>query len=313
MGVGRTGVGVHPLHLSDPPGAPCLSRKRPPPEPPPASVVPAPPGPLPPSSRASLRGVTRGILNRSRLKDPTSLRPCWLFTSSSNLDLILSAVSHPSSVVQLIFCRHAPSRLLSALAGDLGIPLRRWPDAHTSVSAPLGSAVLALSNVRVPRALFPFLERHSVSALLTTAGLRSLPSTWRPASFKVEHHLVGGVTTTLTHCYFALNPLRHPSVAPASVSVPVSVPRDVSTVLEFQPCPVHVPIPDPSVVQPLSVRVLPLGLHGGGLLGPRPTLETTVVTPARGARKGNWGVRPLSLKELLQIYDVGDKFLPLLL
>ena len=124
---------------------------------------------------------------------------------------------------------------------------------------------------------------------------------------------MGGVTTTLTHCCFALNPLRHPSVAPASVSVPVSVPRDVSTVLEFQPCPVHVPIPDPSVVQPLSVRVLPLGLHGGGLLGPRPILETTVVTPARGARKGNWGIRPLSLKELLQIYDVGDKFLPLLL
>ena len=87
--------------------------------------------------------------------------------------------------------------------------------------------------------------------------------------------------------------------------------------LEFSPpCSKFLAIPKPTAVVPLAVQLVGPGRcahHGRGLLGPRPTLGDLVATPCPGARKGFWGIRSLTPKELLQVYDVGERFLPLLL
>ena len=72
-------------------------------------------------------------------------------------------------------------------------------------------------------------------------------------------------------------------------------------------------IPLPSVVQPLAVKLLGPGRtahHGNGLLRANPTLETLVVTPSLTCRVGFRGIRSLLLKEDLQVYDIGERFLP---
>ena len=87
--------------------------------------------------------------------------------------------------------------------------------------------------------------------------------------------------------------------------------------MEFSPpCTRFLATPQPTAVSPLAVRRVGPGrcaYHGRGLLGPRPDADTLVATPCPGARKGFWGIRPLTPKELLQVYDIGERFLGALL
>ena len=305
----------------------CPPSKRPLPEPPPTrSVRPrtellpedigsdaldgklsvAPPVP----QRSSLRGLTRGVVKVKNSASVGEQSECWLCIDGPHLDVLLAALSHPRLHVTRVFCRGPVPLLMSRLHEQGSIHVFPWPSSPQGTDPALGVGVLVISNVRLRGPLFQFLLHHQVWRILGANGSRAAPPPWLTHGFRVIHSAVGGVTTTSSR--FTLLSLEQDlQLAP----VPSRArPRDLSTVLAYADAGMFGPRPDPSTVRPLRVVLVGSDHHGGGLMSPQPSLTTTVITPSKGANKSfRWGRRPLLPKELLQILDVPQFFLPALM
>ena len=266
-----------------------------------------------PPSRASLRGVSRGIVKAVRHQEHANATPCWVFLDQNNIDVLLLGLTRPDLKVERVYCRKSPPPLALALEARGSFSVHPWPLPLSTTPTPVGAGAIGLSNVRLCSRLFQFLEAHHITLAMSTVGSRKLPSEWHSSLCWMDHASLGGVTTT--RCRIAAYQFRQPigKLLPLSSAKP----RDVSTVMEFSPvCHRFVPIPDPSVVMPLVAKLVGPGrcaYHGRGLLGSRPTQQTLVATPTPSARPGFWGIRPLEFRELLQVYDIGERFLPLLM
>ena len=149
-----------------------------------------------------------------------------------------------------------------------------------------------------------------VCYFLASGPVRSRVSPWQHFGALVDHAQVGGVSLTQRLFRFGYTQ----PVSGHSLEIPTSIPRDISTVLEFSaPCEVFIPSPTcPPLETPTALNLCRSGppvYYGRGWLPPFPSLATSVLTPNRSAWKGRWGQWHLTRRELLLVYDVGEAFL----
>jgi hypothetical protein len=260
-----------------------------------------------PSNRASLRGVTSGTRS-------TSLCPpggtCWVFVEN-NLDVLLGALTHGGLSITRVFVRD-PSTLATVvkLVHATGATVAPW---DASLALEYTPCTLALISHRASHQLFDDLAAAGVVGVLSTGGYRRhTTKPWRMIAIPLRHSNLGGVTSTekTLHLFLLVSSWNEEDLDPPTIFVP----RDMSTLLSYgEEVLRKTGAPALQQVEPLrahSVKTDPISgseiYHGRGLLPASPSSETLVLTPAAGA----WGIRSLSRLELLQAYDIGDRFQP---
>jgi hypothetical protein len=148
---------------------------------------------------------------------------------------------------------------------------------------------------------FPFLF-DQVEVLVSTKGKRGkVPTGWRLSKSRVAHHVVGGVTDAVDHCFlWYWGEKQHQAEA---VSVPTALPRDVHSVVSNTiggtacPKPRVARLPTPQVLE-----LKPGVYHAGGLLPLDHVKGRFVVRSVYTASK--WCVRRLTGNELASAFDV---------
>lgn len=213
-------------------------------------------------------------------------------------------------------------------------------------SVPAGCAILTGHDWRVfGTTLHPFQSTHTafvdgkpspdvfqlcvkmtLSVVFGIDAPRKVPPGWMLRRVLVEHHLVGGVTTTKT---FVVGCIHTTQVEQAHFHVPPERPfvaRDLSTVLDATTAPPRSSNPlKPSFsraaekedhlaefeVRNLGTEESPI-YHGGGWLPTMPTPDLWVKTPSVFVTGNKWALRPLQGREFLYAHDWGDAFVKLM-
>ena len=183
--------------------------------------------------------------------------------NKNNVDVLLGAMSLPDLKVTKVFHNEEPHPAVVALGNSAGCSFHPWA---TLCQEHALHPTIALTNARLTVGVLSTLDRCGVHLVIGTRGLRNRPSEWSYSLTEVCHASVGGVTANKSKIVVATKGL-----APPDLVIPEATPRDASTVLEFLPCPKHVPMPEETLVDPL--RVVPCGpgesaVHGKGLLCP---------------------------------------------
>ena len=143
--------------------------------------------------RASLRGVTRGIVKANRHHTQAGSPACWVIMESDRLDLLLAAMTAPSLHLERVYTRGQPHPLVTELAKRGSFYLSTWEKLP---QAPLGPEVVCLFNCRIAQSMFRTLADKEVSLVISTLGARKLPKGWHCFPLKLAHSAVGGVTST---------------------------------------------------------------------------------------------------------------------
>jgi hypothetical protein len=258
------------------------------------------------TERASLRGITSGTRRAGQL---TTAGSCWVFVDGTNWDVLLSLLSHASLDLLRVFVKHEDPELLSLvtrLVGNPGIPVCYWDPDEAAEFSPCH---LSLVSYRIGAPFFEAMTNLGVSAVLTTGGFRRVARPWRRSIVRdLAHAALGGITTTTKGLHLA----HRVSDWSADDLLPISpaIPRDLGTLLSYgADFSSSSKAPASPQVEPLRAHEVGTGIyHGRGLLPSFPTPSTRIITPGRGLPPNHWGVRALTRTELLQAYDIGDRF-----
>ncbi len=226
----------------------------------------------------------------------------------SNLDVLLGALSHGSLSITHVFVKDpALHSFALSLMNDSEAEVLAWDLTMVLPSRP---CTLALISFRLNPRLFQALGDAGVVAILGTGGYRRVCRPWRLISLSLLHSDLGGVTATgkSLQLFRLVNSWSEDALNRSHPSVP----RDLGTLLSYgaevlrragppamqqvEPLRAHSVQRDPLCGSPIY--------HGRGLLPACPSPETLVLTPS----KGSWGIRCLTRVELLQAYDIGDRF-----
>jgi hypothetical protein len=236
------------------------------------------------------RGMTVGNRSVVGAREPCAvfvgLRCDWLWTAQAlGFSPALIHFRHTSPLVALIQRIYPLAKVVVGSYGQLpSFDLPRVAFVHGSAGA------------------FSFLFNH-VDVLVSTKGKRGkIPSGWTLSKTRVAHHLVGGVTDAVDHCYMWHRRASQDSRT-ATVTVPTALPRDVHSVVSDT-------ISGPACTKPVTARMdspqvveLKPGIyHAGGLL-PMDHLRgrfavRSVYTPSK------WCVRRLTASELASAFDI---------
>jgi hypothetical protein len=257
------------------------------------------------AARASLRGVTSGIRSSG---PPPIIGACWVFLNDK-LDALLGALQFQALDITHVFLQDA---LLLPTVRSL------VPAATTIVTDPRDlpplPCQLALVGFRVHPGFLARLATAGVVAALALGGTGRFRRPWKRTRLEIRHSSLGGVTESCLDGHLLL---RLDDWTAADLDRPTTaVPRDLSTLLSYgEPVLRSCPPPALQQVTPLCAhRTMldpPTGrpvYHSGGLLSAQPALSTLIQAP----HPFGWGIRCLSRSELLQVYDIGDRFSNLL-
>jgi hypothetical protein len=151
--------------------------------------------------------------------------------------------------------------------------------------------------------LWPLSYSH-LQAIVTLGWTKRSPAGWLTHKLSVSHCDVGGVSDTVTHFRLWL-PASTPTVV-FDPTLPVSIPRDLSTVVDDM-VELGVKWHPPRVTRPEPPRVLQLRpklFHGFGLYPVLPQ-EPQFLVPSVFSPSG-WVIRRLTLVERLLVMDFSD-------
>ena len=192
---------------------------------------------------------------------------------------------------------------------------RRWADLVTDLSLLLDRPTVAFIDGRGSGELFRIFESVQVKLVFTLGWLRRVPRNWTVHHETVQHHLVGGVSTSSS----TVVALAHSSLCSHDVlelSRRDEVPMDMSTLL-YDKTPTRPRLSRAAeheenlcTFEVRDVRgkgTTQAVYHGGGWLPPFPSYRTMVKTRSVYLPDHRWAVRPLLRQEFLAVYDWSDR------
>jgi len=176
-------------------------------------------------------------------------------------------------------------------------------------------SVLGLWDGNLSAKSFHLIEAMGLTEILATRSTRRPIPNWIRRSLTLDHQDVGGVSTRKQSFFHFKRSLSWDSPL---FPLPHTVPRDMSTILEFTKTtpkfcrePHQKTLSSPVVVDLAGHTHSPC-YHGRGWLPAQFDRTTRVATPTLFVCKGCWGKRPLSSKGVLFGYDVSDDLVDLL-
>ena len=259
--------------------------------------------PAPARTRASLRGITSGI---RRSGSTPIIGTCWVFLTN-NVAPLLGALQFQALTVTHVVL---PDAVLLPTVRSLVPPAASVFVGSHLQELPSLPCNLAVVSPRVHPAFLDALQTAGVTAVLALRGAKRFHRPWERTKLVIPHSSLGGVTETRLEAHLLTTAVDWTTAALGPPSV--EIPRDLSTLLSYnEPVLRNCPQPALQEVSPLCAHQTMLapstGLpvyHSRGLLPPSPNLSTLIQAP----HKFGWGIRSLSRAELLQAYDIGDRF-----
>jgi hypothetical protein len=171
--------------------------------------------------------------------------------------------------------------------------------------------LICFSDCRLKAGDFDLFESLSVTSIYTTWQIRGALKTWWCSSATVQHAAVGGVTTHV-HTVTGWRPRSHRVWIPPPFQE--GIPRDAITVLEATGfakgtrAASHEPQISPLSAVNLGSNTGPVWHSGGLLLSPL-DLSTRILISCLGLPSTIWGLRRLTMPELLCSFDFNDSSL----
>jgi hypothetical protein len=259
------------------------------------------------ADRPTLRGLTTGIL---RIAPSKVLQPCVILSSSFSSWLPLLTVLGYQPVLILT---HDPTAL-PLIEAFTPQNCTVWCSSNWSSFSPdkellTPTDLVGFADLRLGVHDFTLCETLNLQWVATTWPVRGSPKRWNGSHAQGVHSAIGGVTARKTNLSL-WRPAHLPDINARAVGT--RVPRDASTVLSATG------FAKGTRKAPRVSRVFPLALanlgtpkapiwHSGGLLPSQINRTTRVLLPCLGLPQGVWGIRRLSLPEILHSLDYNDQ------
>ena len=261
-----------------------------------------------------LRGLAQGIVEPALRR----LRPCLVFGLAFPCWLpALQQMGYEPVFVGLQEGKFIDQVRELLPVGSEVVVGRRWETLALDLDRLSVRPAVAFIDGRGSGELFQILESIQVHLVFTLGWLRRLPPNWKAHHDVIQHHLVGGASTSST----TVVAFGHRSLAPHDVlelNCRDEVPMDMSTLL-YDKTPTRPRLSRSAEVEEnlanFEIRdvsgsgaVQPI-YHGGGWLPPFPAFCTLVKTRLVFLPPNRWAIRPLLRQEFLAVYDWSDRCL----